>query len=262
MVEDAVVITGGGSGIGRAITLECARRGWTVAVLDIDAEAAGTVAACALEQGARSATAHHCDVSDEPSVRTVFAAISALAPIRGVVANAGIEHNAPVHELELGDWQRTIDVNLTGVFLTCKHALRGMLEHGTAASIVCTSSPAAFVGFAGGSNAAYAASKGGVTAFVRSAAIDYAAAGIRINAIVPGATDTPLLRDSPSAGASPGLDARIETLAAEQIPLGRLAQPEEIARAAVWLLSDDAAYVTGTSLVCDGGLLARGANTF
>lgn len=262
MVERTVVITGGGSGIGRAITLECARRGWTVAVLDIDAEAAGTVAARALEHGAPSATAHHCDVSDEASLESVFAAISALAPICGVVANAGIERNAPVHELDLADWQRTIDVNLTGAFLTCKHALRAMLEHGNAASIVCTSSPAAFVGFAGGSNAAYAASKGGITAFVRSAAIDYAAAGIRINAIVPGATDTTLLRDNPPTGPTTSLAAPLETVAAKQIPLGRLAQPEEIARAAIWLLSDDATYVTGTNLVCDGGLLARGANTF
>ncbi len=246
-----MVITGGGSGIGRAITLECARRGWTVAVLDIDAEAAGTVAACALEQGARSATAHHCDVSDEPSVRTVFAAISALAPIRGVVANAGIEHNAPVHELELGDWQRTIDVNLTGVFLTCKHALRGMLEHGTAASIVCTSSPAAFVGFAGGSNAAYAASKGGVLLLGRALAVDWAPHGITVNVVGPGVTDTPM-----SARSLADPDRRDALLA--RIPLGRPADAADVAGVIAFLVSPQAAYMTGAFVAVDGGWLARG----
>ena len=119
--------------------------------------------------------------------------------------------------------------------------------------------PAAFVGFAGGGNSAYAASKGGVSAFVRSAAIDYASVGIRVNAVVPGATNTPMLLGTEDA--HEGL-RRIRAAAAEQIPLGRVAEPSEVAAAVVWLLSDDASYVTGTQLVCDGGLMAKSANTF
>jgi NAD(P)-dependent dehydrogenase (short-subunit alcohol dehydrogenase family) len=166
-----------------------------------------------------------------------------------VLAGAGIEVNRPAHELPLEDWERTLAVNLTGAFLVARHAIGAMLEAGAGGSVVCTSSPAAFVGFAGGGNTAYAASKGGLSAMVRSLALDYAHAGIRVNAVVPGATDTPLTRDP---------DGR----AREQIPLGRIAAPAEIAAAVLWLWSDAASYVTGSQLVVDGGLLARSANTF
>jgi 3-oxoacyl-[acyl-carrier protein] reductase len=127
---------------------------------------------------------------------------------------------------------------------------------------VCTSSPSAFTGFAGGGNGAYGASKGGVSALVRSLAIDYAPQGIRVNAVVPGATDTPLLLvGTPSEERAAARDDLLRE-AGRQIPLGRLGRPDEIAAAVVWLLSDDASYVTGSHLVCDGGLMARSANTF
>jgi NAD(P)-dependent dehydrogenase (short-subunit alcohol dehydrogenase family) len=119
--------------------------------------------------------------------------------------------------------------------------------------VVCTSSPAAFVGHAGGGNAAYAASKGGISAMVRSLALDYAPYGIRVNAVVPGATDTPLLGDARD---------EIAERAREEIPLGRLAAPAEVAEAVLWLWSDAASYVTGSHLVVDGGLMAKSANTF
>ena len=124
-----------------------------------------------------------------------------------VLANAGIENNAAAHELSLADWNKTLEVNLTGVFLTAKYAIREMLRAGLGGSVVCTSSPSAFVGFAGGHNAAYAASKGGVSAMVRSLALDYASAGIRVNGVVPGATDTPLLTVAalPTSGSSFGI---------------------------------------------------------
>jgi NAD(P)-dependent dehydrogenase (short-subunit alcohol dehydrogenase family) len=128
-----------------------------------------------------------------------------------------------------------------------------MLAAGRGGSVVCTSSPAAFVGFAGGGNAAYAASKGGISALVRSLALDYAPHGIRVNAVVPGATDTQLLG---------GDREQLIDRARREVPLGRLAAPAEVAEAVLWLWSDAASYVTGSHLVVDGGLMAKSANTF
>lgn len=252
MPAKSVVVTGAGSGIGRAVCLAAATRGWAVAALDIDAASAQATAAEAKGRGEAQATGVECDVSDAESVRLAFdAAESTLGPGWGVVANAGVEANALLHEFDPADWHRVVDVNLGGVFLTCREALDRLVRAGTEGSIVCTSSPSAFVGFAGGGNSAYAASKGGVSALVRSAALDYAPRGIRINAVVPGATDTAMLGSGDFADR-----------AREQIPLGRLARPGEIAAAVMWLLSDDASYVTGSHLVCDGGLMAKSANDF
>jgi NAD(P)-dependent dehydrogenase (short-subunit alcohol dehydrogenase family) len=128
--------------------------------------------------------------------------------------------------------------------------------------VVVTSSPSAFVGFAGGHNVAYASSKGGVSAMVRALAVDYAGAGIRVNAVVPGATDTPLLTVGARTKDRAALRRQIVELAREQIPLGRLATPDEVANAVLWLWSGESSYVTGSHLVVDGGLLAKGANTF
>lgn len=181
----------------------------------------------------------------------------------GVFANAGIEMNGPEHELPYGTWERVISTNLGGVFLTCKHALKSMLDAGASGgSVVCTSSPAAFVGFAGGGNGAYAASKGGVSAFVRALALDYAPHGIRVNAVVPGATDTAMMWAGFQEAEREAARREIEEKAKSEIPLGRLAQPEEPARAVLWLLSNESSYVTGSHLVCDGGLMAKSPNTF
>jgi NAD(P)-dependent dehydrogenase (short-subunit alcohol dehydrogenase family) len=128
-----------------------------------------------------------------------------------------------------------------------------MLEGGRGGSIVCTSSPGSFVAFAAGGESAYAASKGGVSALVRGMALDYAKFGIRVNAIVPGPTDTKLMWMSVPEDKRSGMRDVINS----EVPIGRTAQPEEIARAAVWLLSDESSYVTGSHLVCDGGVLAK-----
>lgn len=257
-------MTGAGSGIGRAVALACAQRGAKVATLDIDAARATAVAVEALAAGARSAIGITCDVSDEVSVRGAYDEVEqTLGGFDAVCANAGIEVNAPLHTFDLGSWTRVIEVNLVGVFLTCREALRRLVAAGAGGSIVCTSSPSAFVGFPGGGNSAYAASKGGVSAFVRSAAVDYAQYGIRVNAVVPGATDTPMLLASQGDEGDQAAELdRIRSAAKTQIPLGRLGQADEIAAAIVWLLSSEASYVTGTHLVCDGGLMARSANDF
>ncbi|MDQ3734494.1 MAG: SDR family oxidoreductase [Actinomycetota bacterium] len=264
MLDSSVVVTGAASGIGRAVALAVAQRGARVAVLDVDAAGAAAVASEALAAGAPAAIGITCDVSHEVSVRRAYDEVEeSLGGFDAVCANAGIEVNAPLHTFELEAWKGVLEVNLVGVFLTCREALGRLVAREAGGSIVCTSSPAAFVGFSGGGNSAYAASKGGISAFVRSAAVDYAQYGIRVNAVVPGATDTPMLFASGDDEVSPVDQAeRIRSGAQMQIPLGRLGRPDEIAAAIVWLLSSEASYVTGTHLVCDGGLMAKSANDF
>jgi NAD(P)-dependent dehydrogenase (short-subunit alcohol dehydrogenase family) len=264
VLTSSVVVTGAGSGIGRAVVLACAQAGAKVAALDVDAARAEAVAALALEAGSPGAVGVSCDVSKEESVRAAFDRVDELlGGFDSVCANAGVEVNAPLHSFELERWRSVLEVNLVGTFLTCREALSRLVGKAEAGSIVCTSSPAAFIGFAGGGNSAYAASKGGISAFVRSAAIDYARHGIRINAVVPGATDTPMLIASHGDEAARADELeRIRSAARAQIPLGRLGRPEEIAAAIMWLLSPEASYVTGAHLVCDGGLMARSANDF
>ncbi len=263
MRNERVLVTGGGSGIGRAVALACAHRGAKLAVVDTDAEAAADVASSAIAAGAPRAVGLWCDVSSESSVSKAYdRASEAIGVPSRIFANAGIEVNAQLHEFEPESWRRVLDVNLVGTFLTCREGLRRLVETASPGSIVCTSSPSAFVGFAGGGNSAYAASKGGVSAFVRAAALDYAPLGIRVNAVVPGATDTPMLvTGATEEERATGRD-QIRIAARTQIPLGRLARAAEIAAAVVWLLSDESSYVTGSNLVCDGGLMAKSANTF
>lgn len=262
MRDRTVVVTGAASGIGRAVALACAARRWRVAALDLDAGNAAHVAEEARRSGAPNAIGIGCDVAREDEVADAVAGcVDRLGVPSGLFANAGIEINGPMHSLPLADWDRVLQVNLTGVFLSCRHIIRAMLAGSHGGSIVCTSSPAAFVGFAGGGNGAYAASKGGITALVRSLALDYAAEGIRVNAVVPGATDTPMLLTGVPAEQHTESQARLLEQAKEQIPLGRLAEPREVAAAVTWLLSAEASYVTGSHLVCDGGLMAKSANT-
>ena len=249
-----IVVTGGGAGIGRAVAMQCAARGDRVAVLDIDGGAAHSAAAAALAAGAAAALAVECDVSREESVLRAFEEIAAkLGPLYGAFANAGMDAGGVVHELPLETWKRVLDTNLTGVYLTCKYALQQILKTGAPGSIVCTSSPGATVSFAAGAAGAYSASKGGISALVRCMAVDYAKYGIRVNAVVPGATETRLMWANVEPAAMPEMRRRI----CEEVPLGRLASPEEPARAVVWLLSDESSYVTGSHLVCDGGILAK-----
>lgn len=259
----SVLVTGAASGIGRATTLLWLARGGAVAALDRDDGGLQMLVDDAAGLGRRDRLVPiACDVTSTSDLEHAFTrAGELLGPVRGVVANAGIEVNTPLHDLCDDDWERVLRTNLGGAFRTCQVALNTMIAAGLRASIVCVSSPAAFVGFAGGGNGAYAASKGGVSALVRSMAIDYAARGIRVNAVVPGATDTPMLLAGVPAQDRDAARADILSRAAREVPLGRLAEPVEIAQAVVWLLSDDSSYVTGSHLVCDGGLLAKSANT-
>ena len=158
------------------------------------------------------------------------------------------------HELTPEHWRDVMRVNLDGTFYCAQSALRHMMPAG-GGSIVCCSSPASFVAFSSGGASAYSASKGGVSSLVRTLAVDYAPYGIRVNALVPGSTETPLMW----ANVAPGGQAAMRQVLATEIPLGRLAAPSEPAKAAWWLLNEDSSYVTGSHLICDGGTLAKGS---
>jgi NAD(P)-dependent dehydrogenase (short-subunit alcohol dehydrogenase family) len=249
----AVVVTGGGSGIGRAAALAAAERRAPVAVLDLSAENAKAASAEAKARGAPAAMGLECDVRDEASVSGAIAASAdSVGEIRGLAACAGIFAGGLVHELPIESWRHVIETNLTGTYLACKHVLGHMLDHGHGGSIVCASSPVAEAAVPGGASA-YCASKGGISALVRSLAIDYAQHSVRVNAIVPGATETPLMW----AGMPPDEIPAARETTSGQLALGRLAEPNEIAAGIVWLLGDQASYVTGSHLVVDGGLMAR-----
>jgi len=243
-----IAITGGTSGIGRA-TVDLLRAGGAeVALIARDPAKASRVAR---ETGAVPFVA---DVCDEGALVRAFEGILELHNrLDGVVANAGV--NVPeglVHQLTTAVWEEVIDTDLRGTYLTIREALARMVPGGRGGSIVCVSSVMAHGGVpAGGS--AYTAAKGGVEAFVRSVAVDYAVHGIRCNALAPGATETPMMWVT----TSPAEVERTREILRREIPLGRLAQPIDIAHAIVWLLSPEASYVTGTTLLVDGGVRAR-----
>lgn len=253
--QGMVVVTGGAAGIGRETARLLGASGVPVAVLDADGAGAESGAVAAISAGAPDALGLRCDVTCETELsRAVRQAAERFDTVpSGLFAAAGVDLGGPAHELPMRDWSKVLDVNLTGAYLAARTVIAEMLEHGTGGSLVLCSSPAAFAAFSAGGTSAYSASKGGVSALVRSLAIDYASAGIRVNSIVPGPTETTLMW----AGVPESeRDAMREQLNSE-VPLGRMADAEEPARAALWLLGGESSYVTGSQLVCDGGVLAK-----
>jgi NAD(P)-dependent dehydrogenase (short-subunit alcohol dehydrogenase family) len=233
------------------VSLLCANRGDRIAVLDKDEDSAVATAA---EAGFHRALGMQCDVTREEQIEQAFKTIfEKFGPPYGLFANAGVDFGGLTHELPLEKWRLVLETNLTGVFLSCKHALKRMIDSNIAGSIVCTSSPTGFVAMTSGGAGAYSASKAGISALVRCMAVDYARFGIRVNSIVPGATETPLMWSNVAPHDVPGLRQRIS----DEVPLGRLAEPGEPARGVAWLLSEESSYVTGSNLVCDGGILAK-----
>jgi len=248
MAGKVALVTGGGSGIGRAAALAFARAGAAVAVADIDA-AGGQATA---EQIAAAGGAAHfiqADVSRAADVQAMVAeTVAHFGRLDYAHNNAGIEGRVvPLLEGDEAEFDRIIAVNLKGVWLCLKHELPQMIAQGGGA-IVNTASVAGLVGSAG--MAAYGASKHGVVGLSKTAAVEYARAGIRVNAVCPGFIHTPMV--DRFTGNQPAANERL----ARNAPLKRLGTPEEVAEAVVWLCSDAAAFITGHALAIDGGLIA------
>jgi NAD(P)-dependent dehydrogenase (short-subunit alcohol dehydrogenase family) len=244
-----IVITGGGSGIGLGTALLFAGEKSHVAVIDWNDLKAQEILGL-IEGAGGQGLFVRADVS---KIREVQQAVQAIVERFGKIdvlfANAAVQINKPLTETSEEDWDQTIDVNLKGAFLCCKHVIPVMQKQKQGCVVICSSGHA-FHTYP--NYAAYAATKGGLLAFMRAAALDCAPDGIRVNCIIPGATDTPLLRYH--LRNCPEDEQRILS----QIPLRRFATPEDIAKAVRFLVSSDASYITGTWLLVDGGLLAKG----
>jgi len=253
LIGQPALVTGANSGIGKAIALGLARAGADVVVnYVIDPTAADEVAHEITAMGGKAITLK-ADVSREDEVEAMFAqAVKAFRTLHIVVSNAGLQRDAPFEQMTLEQWNTVIGVNLTGQFLCTRAAVREFNRRGldpsvsaAAGKIIQMSSVHQEIPWAGHAN--YAASKGGVNMLMRSLAQEVAPRRIRVNAIAPGAIRTPI---NTAAWDTPEAYASLMTL----VPYKRIGEPDDIARAAVWLASDAADYVTGATLFVDGGM--------
>ena len=244
------LITGGASGIGRATAMLFAQEGAAVVIVDVN-EADGQEAAREIVRSGGRAVFETGDVARATDCRrAVERATRDFGALQVLFNNAGIIRRASVVELDEADWDRVMDVNVKSIFLMSKYAIPVIARSGGGSIINMASG----WGLAGGPRAAaYCASKGGVVLLTKAMAIDHGEQNIRVNCICPGDTDTPLLRNEAQQLGEP-----VERFLAEaaQRPLGRIGTPEDVARAALYLASDASAFVTGATLVVDGGGLA------
>ncbi|MGN6810838.1 MAG: SDR family NAD(P)-dependent oxidoreductase [Thermomicrobiales bacterium] len=245
-----VIITGAGSGMGRAAALRFAQEGARVGLLDTNETHLAHVAAAVAATGG-DVLSLAADVTDEAQVEAAVAeAVARWGGLDTIVANAAIQlfgQDDRADRLTAGVWRKTIDVNLTGIFLACKHGIKAILASG-GGSVICTASPTSLYGLAPGFDA-YSASKAGVLGLVKVMANDYAHLGVRVNAVIPGFTDTPLVRAVME-------DNEEFRRLVGTIPLGRPGKPAEVAAVMAFLASDDASYVTGAAWAVDGGMTA------
>ncbi len=248
------LVTGANSGIGRAVALGLAASGADVVVnYVVDPHAAEDVAN-QIETLGRKAITIKADVSNEEDVRSMFSrAVGHFGTLHIVVNNAGLQRDAPFHDMTLEQWNKVIGVNLTGQFLCAREAIREFRRRGVmndisaaAGKLVCMSSVHQEIPWAGHAN--YAASKGGVMQMMRSIAQEVAPLAIRVNGVAPGAIRTPINR--PAWETKEAYDS-LMTL----VPYRRIGEPNDIAQAVAWLVSDAADYVTGTTLFIDGGMM-------
>ena len=253
LVGQAALVTGANSGIGKGVALALAEAGAAVMVNYVVGDDAATAVVDEIRAAGGRAVAHRADVSAEDQVDAMFErAIQEFGTIDILVNNAGLQRDKSFAEMSLDEWNKVLDVNLTGQFLCSRSATREFLRRGVvpsvsraAGKIICISSVHQRIPWSGHAN--YATSKGGVKLLMESMAQELAPRRIRVNAIAPGAIQTPINTSAWDTAAA--LD-RLLTL----IPYGRIGLPEDIARAAVWLASDDSDYVVGTTLFVDGGM--------
>lgn len=250
VAKKTILVTGGAGGLGLAITQLAAKEGAAVGVIDIDGVRAAEAAKRLTEQG-MSAIGVSADVADGYAISLAVRRVEELlGPIHGLVNNAGVAALGSVHQTDERSWRRIMDVNVNGVFLACKAVLPGMLarSHGT---IVNVASVAGLVGIH--NMAAYCASKGAVISLTRQLAVDYARSGIRANVIAPGTiSSTDMGKSLLQSDDTPEAQAR--RLA--KYPMGRYATADEVAQAAIFLLSDEASFANGSVLTIDGGMTA------
>jgi len=245
----AVLVTGAASGIGRATALEAHREGARLLLSDVNADGGEALRAEIVDDGGE-AIFSACDVTSEEAVEALVAqAVQDLGALDGAFNCAGILGTvAPTTDTDYDAWRRILDVDLNGVFLCTKHELRVMADQGSG-SILNMASAAGLIGWPGASG--YVAAKHGVVVLTRAAALEFAAQGVRVNAICPSYTKTPMVDDlfeNLLGGEASYVDAALANH-----PIGRFADAAEIAAACVWLLSDKSSYVTGTAMSVDGG---------
>lgn len=241
------IITGAGSGNGRGIALRFSEEGVRIVAADVDPESARETANL-VEDAGGEAFAVRADVSRREQVSAmVEAATEQFGAIDILVNNAGVETLVPLLDLEESEWDRIVDTNLKGAFLCAQIAARAMVSARTPGAIVNIASINAKIALAG--QAHYTSSKGGLIMLTKSMALDLAPHGIRVNAIGPGVIETRMTERSLS-------DPERRAMLLSKVPLGRVGQPRDVANAALFLASDEASYITGTTLYVDGGWLA------
>jgi len=251
LADKICVITGGGSGIGQATALCFAAEGAKVVAADINANAASETSRL-IEKNGAAALAVTVDVTQAASVQKMLhKAVEIFGRIDVLVNNAGFGLAATVEETDEADWDRLMAVNLKGVFLGCKYVVPIMRRQGGGV-IVNTASVLALVGVQ--DRAAYCATKGGVAALTRAVALDHVRDGIRVNCVAPGSVETPYWTD---IFAKSNDVAALRKNLEQRHPMERLARPEEIAKAILFLASDESSFCTGSTLVVDGGWAAR-----